>query len=38
MNVSFFMESEEVQRYKMKTSALVENELSKNLKQASIND
>ena len=35
---SFFMESEEVQRCTMKISALVENELSKNLKQASIKD
>ena len=34
----FFMESEEVQHYTIKISALVENELSKNLKQASIKD
>ena len=36
MNFSFFMESEEAQRYTMKISALVENELLKNLKQASV--
>ena len=38
MDLSFFMESEEVQRFKIKISSLVENELSKKLKQASIKD
>ena len=38
MDFSFFMESEEVQRYTKKILSLVENELSKNLKQTSIKD
>ena len=38
MNFTFSMESEEMQRYTMKISALVENELLKNLKQASVKD
>ena len=37
MDFSFFMESEEMQR-NIKISALIENKLSKNLKQASIKD
>ena len=36
MDFSFFMESEELQRYTMKISALEENDLSKKLKQASV--
>ena len=38
LDFSLFMESEEVQRCTMKISGLIENELSKNLKQASIKD
>ena len=38
LDFSLFMESEEVQRYTMKISRLIENELSKNLKQASNKD
>ena len=38
MDFSFSMELEEVQRYTIKISALVENELSKNLKQAATKD
>ena len=38
LDFSFFMESEEVQCCTMKISGLIENELSKNLKQASIKD
>ena len=36
MDYSFFIKSEEVQHCTMKIPALVENKLSKNLKQASI--
>ena len=36
LDFSLFMETEEVQRCTMKISVLIENELSKNLKQASI--
>ena len=38
MDFIFFMESEEVERYMMKISAFAENELSKNLNQASNKD
>ena len=38
LDFSLFMESEEVQRCTMKISGLIENELSKNLKQTSIKD
>ena len=38
LDFSFFMESEEVQCCTMKISGLIENELSENLKQASIKD
>ena len=38
LDFSLFMKPEEVQRCTMKISGLIENELSKNLKQASIKD
>ena len=38
LDFSLFMESEKVQRCTMKISGLIENELPKNLKQASIKD
>ena len=38
MDLNFFVEAEDAQRYTTKISALVENELSKNLKQPSIDD
>ena len=38
LDFSLFMESEEVQRCTMKILGMIENELSKNLKQASIKD
>ena len=38
MDFSFLMESGKVQSYTMKISTMIENELSKNLKQASLKD
>ena len=38
MDLNFFVEAEDAQRYTTKISTFVENELSKNLKQPSIDD
>ena len=38
MDFNFLMESGKVQSYTMKISTMIENELSKNLKQASLKD